>query len=75
MSASLSIAFVAFGFPPAVGGTETYNAEYAARLVARAHRLRVYAFESGVADVASDGVAVARLPRVERRGRIDPAYR
>lgn len=43
----LDIAFVAYGFPPSVGGTERYNLEYARRLHQRGHRLRVFTWGGG----------------------------
>jgi phosphatidyl-myo-inositol dimannoside synthase len=49
----LRIAFIALGFPPDVGGTELYNAQYARRLAARGHALRVYTWsQTGARDPA-----------------------
>jgi phosphatidylinositol alpha-1,6-mannosyltransferase len=62
----LRIAFVALGFPPAVGGTELYNFEYARRLHARGHALRVFAFGAEGEDTA-EREADARLPFTVRR--------
>jgi phosphatidylinositol alpha-1,6-mannosyltransferase len=75
----LRIAFVALGFPPAVGGTELYNVEYARRLHAREHALSVFAFGAtgDAARVEREAVAklpfpVRRQPGSERGGFLDP---
>ncbi len=60
--ASLRIAFVALGFPPAVGGTELYNVEYARRLHARGHALRVFAFGATGDAAQAEREADAELP-------------
>jgi phosphatidylinositol alpha-1,6-mannosyltransferase len=75
----LRIAFVALGFPPAVGGTERYNVEYARRLHARGHALRVFAFGADGAGASVERAAdaalpfpVQREPGRERRGQLEP---
>jgi len=69
----LRIAFVALGFPPDVGGTEHYNAEYARRLAARGHDLRVYTW-SGPAGAREPvfPFPVERAPRAERGASLNP---
>ena len=42
---SLTIASVANGFPPALGGAQIYNVEYARHLQARGHRVRVFTWD------------------------------
>ena len=42
---SLRIAFFAQDFPPDVGGTHTYNIEYARRLCARGHDVRIFTWQ------------------------------
>jgi len=75
----LRIALVALGFPPAVGGTERYNVEYARRLHARGHALRVFAFGADGPSAAGEREADARLPFPvqrepgrERSGQLEP---
>ncbi|MEM7412559.1 MAG: glycosyltransferase family 4 protein [Myxococcota bacterium] len=63
---ALRIAFVALGFPPDVGGTELYNAEYARQLAARGHDLRLFTWSEGrpaerTADAAFD-FPIQRVP-------------
>ena len=74
-SQSLSIAFVALGFPPDVGGTELYNVEYARRLYARGHDLKVLTWESESEGQQEADAAlpfeVARLPYRRRRKQLE----
>ena len=70
---ALRIAFVALGFPPDVGGTELYNAEYARRLAARGHDVRLFTWSEGrpaerQADATCD-FPVHRVPLLKVSGR------
>jgi len=69
----LRIAFIALGFPPDVGGTERYNAEFARRLCARGHDLRVYTW-SGHAGAGEPALPfpVERAPCGRRGATLDP---
>lgn len=73
----MKIGFVALGFPPDVGGTELYNVEYAKRLHAAGHDLRVVTWESDSEGQAEADAAlpfeVRRLPMARRRKVIVPA--
>ncbi len=72
-SPPLRIAFIALGFPPDVGGTELYNAEYARRLCARGHALRVYTWSgAGCARKPIFPFPVERAPRSARGTTLDP---
>jgi phosphatidylinositol alpha-1,6-mannosyltransferase len=65
----LRIAFIALGFPPDVGGTELYNVEYARRICARGHAVRVYTWSSGGREREIDAALpfpVRRAPRAPR---------
>lgn len=70
----LSIAFIALGFPPEVGGTELYNVEYARRLASRGHRLNVLTWESARPGAEAADAAlpfeVIRRPYVRRRKKL-----
>ena len=55
----LRIAFFAQDFPPDVGGTHSYNLEYARRLHERGHDVRLFAWESDREDEAASD---AQLP-------------
>ena len=68
---SLRIAFIALGFPPDVGGTELYNAEYASRLHARGHSLRLFTWS--IARGPEFPFPVHRAPRGARGEELDPA--
>lgn len=76
---SLRIGLVALGFPPDVGGTELYNVEYARRLHARGHDVRVSTWSADEprdeAERESDGALpfpVHREPRVRVGRALDP---
>jgi phosphatidylinositol alpha-1,6-mannosyltransferase len=74
-SRPLAIAFVANGFPPDVGGTQLYNAEYARRLAALGHRVCLFTWTQGSGGPSQEGglpFEVHREPRVLRRGRVEP---
>ena len=65
----LQIAFIALGFPPDVGGTELYNAEYARRLHARGHALRLFTWSD--ARGPAFAFPVHRAPRTARGELLD----
>ncbi len=67
----LRISFIALGFPPDVGGTELYNAEYARRLAARGHALRVYTWSGESGARAELPFPVERAPRPARGATLD----
>jgi phosphatidylinositol alpha-1,6-mannosyltransferase len=73
---ALPIAFVVLGFPPDVGGTELYNVEYARRLHARGHDLRLFTWSEGRAEEsgvdASLPFDVHREPARRQAGAIHP---
>lgn len=73
---ALEVAFVALGFPPEVGGAETYNLEYARRLHERGQRLRVFTWSRGNAREAEVDAAlpfeVYRESLRMRGGAIEP---
>ena len=70
---SLTIAIVANGFPPALGGAQIYNAEYARLQLARGHRVRVFTWD-GAAEHGDEVYLfeVRREGRAFRRGRLEP---
>jgi phosphatidylinositol alpha-1,6-mannosyltransferase len=70
---SLTIAIVANGFPPALGGAQIYNAEYARHLQARGHRVRVFTWD-GAGEHGDEAYPfeVRRERRALRRGRVEP---
>jgi len=74
VSPPLRIAFVALCFPPDIGGCELYNFEYARRIHARGHALRLFTWGSGSsAERELDSALpfeVHREPMTLRRGAI-----
>jgi phosphatidylinositol alpha-1,6-mannosyltransferase len=72
----LTIAVVAQDLPPLVGGTHVYNVEYARRLAARGHDVRVFTWEIAEPDPAESDAAlpfeVHRQPFPRSRGAIEP---
>lgn len=72
----MRVAFVALGFPPDVGGSESYNIEYAKRLHARGHDVRVFTWETSTPGApavdAELPFEVRRLPLRRQRKKIAP---